>query len=555
MKSPIPKNIQKIVDDYLEDDHCDIKQKNEILKLLKTNPQDIVKAFSGELKFGTAGVRAIDGIGLTKLNKYTVAKITQGLANYLIMIEKRATLSVFIAYDTRKNSKFFAKVCANVLASNDIKVFITKNLRPTPLCSFGGKHFRSTCCIMITASHNLPHYNGYKIYWKNGTPISELHEKNIEKAMHAVTSWEDIKINLYNDNISYVDHSLDQAYIKASKKLQLRPLINSRHGDTLKILYGNLHGAGITLVPYLLKTWGFSNVEILKKQSATDPSFPNAKDPNPENVKTLALGIERLKRSKADIFIVNDPDADRVRIISSYKGKEVLFSGNDIACLLLYHICTNRSTTKKYPVIKTFVTTDLLQAIATRYGHDCIEVVTGFKHIAEKIKSLKNRFAFAAEESLGYLYGNVTNDKDGIIIAGLLAELALYIKRQNLCLFDLLQKIFVTFGVFRQLVTRVKTANSEKIMQMLRKSKIEELAGQPVLRTKDYLEDSASPANCIKMWFENSWCVIRPSGTEALLKCYFETSTKTFKSVEEAIATADAKLQAMSADLLNIICK
>ena len=502
-------------------------------------PSEMTEMFSGNLRFGTAGIRAIDGNGPEDLNTNTISRITQALANYLLRsVNKKNKLSVFISYDNRLNSKSFATTAAKVLLGNDITVYMTENLRPTPLCSFGVKHFGTSAGIMITASHNPPEYNGYKVYWKGGLPLYEPHESAITEEIIKVDSLSKIKVSEQIDDIKIIDSSLDDKYIRSTKRY-CNSQLNRMYGEDLKIVYSNLHGTGITLAPRLLHSWGFKNVQLVEEQIVTDPSFPNAKIPNPEYDSALKYGIEKLKKEQADILLVNDPDADRLKVVSLQNGKEHIFSGNDIAAIMLYHILDNWKQKSKTPVIKSFVTSAILNRIANQYGFPTIEVPIGFKHISQKILELRNQFAFAAEESLGYLYGNTICDKDGIFSAALLAEISLKAKRQNMTLFDLLKKIYATFGVFCQRVIRIESTD-ETILNNLCQKEIKSVAGIEVINQKQEI-------GLLKIWLQDgSSIIIRPSGTEPIIKCYVEVVISRFSSVDSALEEGEKRLGQLS---------
>lgn len=528
----------------------DAETKKTILDLLETNPQEIVDSFYTRLHFGTGGLRGIVGVGCNRMNVYTVMTATQGLANY---IKKLAIVnpSVLIGFDSRIHSRSFSEAAATVLAGNGIRAYLFKELRPTPLISFGCRYKKCTAAIIITASHNPPNYNGYKVYWSDGGQILPPHDKGILQEIYAIEDLKHINSSsLQNPLIEEIDDELDEAYLNSIADLQHFPKENQKFGNSLKIVYTNLHGTGITLMPKTLASWGFTNVTLVNEQSIPDGNFPTVKYPNPEDPNALHLGVEQLKKMEADLLLANDPDADRLAIAVKHHDEIHLLNGNQVACLCLNHICEalskKRSLPGKYAVIKTIGTTELFHAIASDYNIPCFNVLTGFKYIGGVIfeweKSRQGyQFLFGGEESCGYLLGTQARDKDGIISGALISEVALQAKLHGKTLVDLLYDIYRKYGIYVEKLLSIdfqeSKAGKEKIqkgMEELRQKCPTQLSGIPITAIEDY-QNSISidlksdkkskldlpQSDVLLFWLEDgSKIMVRPSGTEPKVKVY-----------------------------------
>lgn len=559
--------------------------KDEIEHLINTNPKEIVDAFYTNLSFGTGGLRGIVGLGTNRINAYTVRAATQGLANYLN--EHTEEHSVFIGYDSRHRSKEFAQEAAKVLAANKIRVYLCKDLRPTPLISFGCRFKNCAAGIMITASHNPPEYNGYKVYWNDGAQVLPPHDKKIIKHVNAITNLEQVKIlpSLSDPMIELVGEEIDEAYFKAILPLQLCPDENKKHGSALKIVYTSLHGTGITLIPQVLKLWGFTNIFYVDKQIIPDGNFPTIASPNPEEKAALLLGIETLKQHDADLLIATDPDADRVGIAVNHHGQIYTLDGNQIACICLKHILSLLTAKKKLPeraaFIKTIGTTELFKSIVRAYGKICFNVPTGFKYIAEKIREWEgnpkgNQFVFGGEESFGYLFGTEVRDKDAISTSALICEAALYCKIQKKTLVDFLHELWKKHGIHVEKLLSIKFEDSkegkglmDRSMALLRKNPPKALNGIEVISIEDYETSkkidfrsnhtrplTLPPSNVLLFWLkDHSKVMIRPSGTESKIKIYCGVVHREFQTIEEGLkyaeTYADQLLQALQAYLQN----
>lgn len=561
--------LQKRVQAWLDGSY-DQETKTEIQRLLVSDPKALSDAFFKDLSFGTGGMRGVMGIGTNRMNAHTVRAATQGLANYLKKQPEPANgYSVFIGYDTRHRSREFAEESARVLAGNRIRVLLSKEICPTPLVSFACRHFGCSAGIMITASHNPPQYNGYKVYWSDGCQIVPPHDEGITKEAALIKSPDQIVLG---DAIEEIGSELDAAYLTELKQLQLHPELAD---VPLKIIYTNLHGTGIRVIPQALKEWGYTNLTFVEKQRPPDGNFPFAHCPNPEEEKALSLGTQQLLSEKGDLLIATDPDADRMGVVVFDGKKTVRLSGNQIACLCLHHICTSLAAKKKIPknaaFIKTIVTTELFRKIAEHFGGKCIDVLTGFKYIGEQIgiweKSFDAyQFFYGAEESYGYLFGTFVRDKDAVSASCLISEAAALAKKQNITLVDRLYQIYRTYGIHRESLKNLAFSDSqagmkqmETLMRRLRENPPSRIHGQPVIFVEDYLTGKSKDlqtgkertlqlpsSDVLRFWLaDGSKLVIRPSGTEPKVKIYAEVMQKNVSDIEYAIHSCDVRLESL----------
>jgi phosphomannomutase len=552
----------------------DPKTKEAIQKL---NPKELVDSFYQTLSFGTAGLRGLMGVGPNRINVYTISFVTQGLANYLKKFAKR-DLSVFISYDSRHHSQEFAEVTAKVLAANEIGVYLTKEMRPTPLVSFGCRYKRCDAAIMITASHNPANYNGYKVYWKDGGQVSSPHDRGIMEEFNKITTPSMVKTasNLNHPLIKKVDREIDIAYFETTKELQNFPKENLQEGHTLKIVYTSLHGTGMTLMPQVLALWGFTNIEYVSEQIVPDADFPTVASPNPEEKEALELGIEKLKKANADLLIATDPDADRLGVCVKHDHDVIRLNGNQIACLCLEHVCRalneNHHLPKNAAFIKSIMTTELFKKICQTYHRPCFDVLTGFKYMARKIHEWEqsptaaHQFIFGAEESYGYLLGTQTRDKDAIIAAALVCEAALDAKRHNKTLLDYLYQLYHKYGFYYEKTFAIKFEESkegkEKIehaMQLLRAhppENVQILEDYQSLLKIDFKNKKEEPIDSLPsailiFWLaEGSKIIVRPSGTEPKIKVYCNIILKDFENVDQATHLCENKANALLQDLM-----
>ncbi len=547
-----PSDVQNRIKEWLESPF-DHDTQASIQEMLKNNPQELLDAFSSTLAFGTGGMRALMGPGTTRMNIYTVRMATQGLASYILKQSKEKE-RVFISYDSRLHSELFAHEAAAVLAGNGIEVRLTREIRPTPYVSFGVRHEGCIAGVMITASHNPKEYNGYKVYWKDGGQVVPPHDIAIIAEVQAV-ELNDVRYAPSSKLITYVDFSLDLDYLAAIHKVQLDPSENKRAGSALKISYTPVHGTGIKLVPRALKDWGFTNINLVDAQIVPDGNFPTVKVPNPEYADTLRLGLEQLVSSGSDILLATDPDADRVAVATMHHGKAYVLNGNEIASICVAYICEELIAQKKMPqngaVVTTIVSTDMVAAICKNYGCACVEVLTGFKYIGECIHkwelSKEYTFLFGAEESYGYLIGTHSRDKDAVVSACLLAEIALFMKAEGRTLLDFLYDLYKKYGIFRekQLTIDFPKEKMDAAMQKLRAHPPKAVLHQKVKVLEDYQKGvhHLPKSNVLLFRLEDgSKLVVRPSGTEPKIKIYAGVQLKSFSSLQEGITQCDQKL-------------
>ena len=573
--------------------HYDADAKAEIRQLMQNNPKEILDAFYTTLSFGTGGLRGIMGVGTNRMNQYTVRAATQGLANYIngqpvIPNKKHA---VVIGYDSRDNSQYFAEEAAKVLAGNEIEVYLFKELRPVGLVSFGCLFKKCSAGIMITASHNPPIYNGYKVYWNDGGQVLPPHDKGIIDEVKRIHDNSMVKSTLLTHPLIHlVTEEFDSAYLKAIEALQLYPNDNKQQGHTLKVVYSNLHGTGITMIPRTLKNRGFTALVDVDQQKIPDGKFPTVVSPNPEERQALELGIETMLSSQSDLLLATDPDADRVGVAVSHHGKAVLLNGNEIASLCLEHICKALKDQNRMPAkaafIKTIVTTELFKAIAESYGKPCFDVLTGFKYIAELIRKWETQqegydYIFGGEESYGCLHGTETRDKDAVSTSALICEVALQAKMQNKDLVDLLYDLYTKYGIYKEKLVSVNFEESktgkelmDKAMAELRQNPPKSICGIDVSIVEDYQTSIRSfmntknkeqltlpMSNVLLFWLKDgSKVVVRPSGTEPKIKLYCGVSKKISKSIdvadlEKAIAGTDKYADSLLQEMKSVLLK
>lgn len=512
--------------------------KEEIDFLLTSSPQKLIDAFYTTISFGTAGLRGIMGIGTNRINCYTIGQASEALARTLKKAYPNQQIRVAITFDSRHHSKEFAAITARVLAYHHIDVYISKELRPTPFLSFTCRNKQCHAAVMITASHNPKEFNGYKVYWSDGAQVVAPYDKKIMQEMEKVSCSDVVMASESSSFIHYLTEEDDYLYIKALMQLANHPSENHENGDKLYILYSSMHGTASTLLPKAFKGYGFTHFEPVRKQEAPDGDFPYAKNPNPESKEALELGLELLSNVKADILLALDPDADRVGCAIRHHEKTVIFSGNEIASLCLYHLLETYKKQKKlskaHVVISTIVTTRLLKKMSLSYGVFYIDTLTGFKYIGEKIKELegskeKKEFLFGAEESYGYLHGTYARDKDGILISCLLSEMALYWKLKEKTLLDALFEIYKKWGVFQEKQLSISLPEGkesqdliEKSMHLLRQEPPLAIGSSKVCTIVDYLKSIDLPkSNVLSFTCEDeSVYLIRPSGTEPKIKIY-----------------------------------
>ena len=544
----------------------DEETKKELLEI-KGNDEEIKDRFYKELEFGTAGLRGVIGMGTNRMNKYTVGKATQGLANYIIE-QGTQDKGVAISYDSRRMSDEFSLQTALILNANGIKTYLFKKLRPVPELSFAVRQLGCTAGIMITASHNPPKYNGYKVYWDDGSQIVAPRDKDIIAKVRAISDFKEIKTMSKEEAIkkglfNVVGTEMDDKYINTLKSLVLNPEIVKEEGKKLKIVYTPLHGTGNTVTSRLLKELGFENVYVVPEQEKPDGNFPTVDYPNPEDKKAFKLALELAKKVDADVVLANDPDADRLGIYAkdTKTGEYMTYTGNMSALLIAEYRISQMKEKGLLPAdgmfITTIVSSELAKAIARNYGLECIEVLTGFKNIGAVIKKAEENkdktYVFGFEESYGCLIGDYARDKDGISAVMSLCEAAAYYKSKGMTLWDQMMKIYEKYGFYKEEQVSIVLEGAdgaEKIKSMMtnmRNNLPEKIGKYKVIEFKDVELDEIKnlvtgeqrktglpKSNVLYYELENNaWCCVRPSGTEPKIKLYMGVKADSMESAEK----------------------
>ena len=547
--------------------NIDDQTRGDIERMLNNSDEtELVDAFYKDLEFGTGGLRGIMGTGSNRINKYTIGMATQGLANYLKKSFPDKEIKVAIAHDSRNNSDLFAETTATVFSANGIKVYFFDNLRPTPELSFAIRYLKCQSGIVITASHNPKEYNGYKAYWDDGGQLVPPHDKNVIDEVSQITSINEVKFEKNEGLIEIVNKTIDDAYLEHIKKLSLAKEA-IRNQSQMKIVFTPIHGTGIVHVPAILEAFGFKNVHVLEAQSTPDGNFPTVVYPNPEEAEAMKLALEKAAEIQADLIMATDPDSDRVGVgIKNPDGEYQLLNGNQTASLLIYYLLKNWEEKNKLNgnqyIVKTIVTTDLIDTIAENYKVNCYNTLTGFKYIAEVIREFEGQKEFigGGEESYGYLVGDFVRDKDAIISCAMIAEMTAYAKDQGKSLFDYLTEMYMQFGFYREkLISITKKGKSgaeeiEKMMHELRNNppeningvKLEKVMDYKVSVEKDLLNGTTAeldfPKSNVLQFFlaDGTKISARPSGTEPKIKFYFSVrgelkDAASFKTIEKQL--------------------
>lgn len=568
--------IQKRIDTWVNGNY-DQATKDTIAQLQKENPDELADAFYRNLEFGTGGLRGVMGVGTNRINKYTIGMATQGFANYLVKTYGSEEIRVAIAHDSRNNSRFFAETTANVFAANNIKVFLFEALRPTPELSFAIRNLHCKGGVVCTASHNPREYNGYKAYWNDGGQLVPPHDANVIKEVEAITSVNEVKWQGGDANITLIGKEMDQAYMEMVKGLSVYPDVIAKQKD-LKIVYTPIHGTGITLVPEVLKRFGFTNVTIVDEQATPDGNFPTVNYPNPEESETMSIGLKKAKELDADILLGTDPDADRVGIgVKNHRGEWVLMNGNQTAVLAFSYMMEARKAKgiarPDDMVITTIVTTEMINEVAKRNGVDCYNVLTGFKWIAEKIKELdgKKNYVIGGEESFGMMIGNQIRDKDAVSAVALMCEMAAYEKNQGRTLFDKMIDLYIQYGFYYENLISItkKGMNGQKeiaeMMEGYRNNPPAMISGTQVTTLLDYELQKGTNLVTGETWkielpksnvlqfltADGTKISARPSGTEPKIKFYFSVHAKLAKKedFDTCFAMLEEKIRQIIADM------
>ena len=564
---------------WCESPEFDEETKKELLAI-KDDEKEIEDRFYKELEFGTAGLRGIIGAGTNRMNKYTVGKATQGLANY-ILEQGTQNKGVAISYDSRKMSKEFSMQTALILCANGIKTYLFESLRPVPELSFAIRELKCTAGIMITASHNPPKYNGYKVYWDDGAQIVSPRDKDIIAKVRAVENFTQIKEISEEEAknkglLNFVGKEMDDKYIEKLKSLVLNPDIVKEQGKKLKVVYTPLHGTGNMVAERLLKEIGIENLYVVSEQKEPDGNFPTVDYPNPEDPKAFTLALELAKKVDADVVLATDPDADRLGIFTKDEktGEYKTYTGNMSALLIAEYRISQMKEKGILPengmIITTIVSSNLTKAIGEYYGLEVIEVLTGFKNIGAIMRKAEEnndkKYVFGFEESYGCLIGDYARDKDGIAAVMALCEAACYYKSKNKTLWDQMNDIYEKYGYYKEAqvsIVREGAEGAEEIKQMMtntRNKDIEKIGDYKVLTfkdiEKDYVKNMISgeitktglpKSNVLYYELEdNSWCCVRPSGTEPKIKLYMGIKGKTDDDANE-------KLEKLKTAMLKIV--
>lgn len=516
----------------------DEETRKEVLRMLDGDEKLLEDAFYKNLEFGTGGLRGIMGVGTNRMNRYTVGMATQGFANYIAKAFPSEQIKVAVAYDSRNNSREFARITAEIFAENGFIVYLFDDIRPTPELSFAIRHFGCNAGVMVTASHNPKEYNGYKAYWQDGAQLTSPHDTNVIDEVVKISDPSMVKFGSKDTKgIIIVGEETDRVYLDSILSLTLSPESIARHND-IKFVYTPLHGTGVRLVPMAMERLGFKNLYTVAEQMVSSGDFPTVVSPNPEENAALEMAVKLACEKNADIVMATDPDADRVGIaVRDDKGEIILLNGNQTASLLTYYILTRWKELGKLNentyCVKTIVTTELLTAIASKFGVKMYDVLTGFKYIAQIVRENegKGTFICGGEESYGFNVGEFVRDKDAVIACSMIAECAAWAADQGLTLYGLLMKIYDEFGLYCERLlslTKKGVDGNRQIAQMMadyRQNPPKSLAGSPVIKVIDYNEPEKTglpKSNVLRFFSEDGSVVtVRPSGTEPKIKFYF----------------------------------
>jgi phosphoglucomutase len=526
--------------------------RREVREMLEKDEKKLIDAFYQDLEFGTGGLRGIMGAGTNRMNIYTLGMATQGLSNYIIKECGNKGIKVAIAHDCRNNSRYFAETAADIFSANGFEVYLFEALRPTPELSFAIRQYKCQSGVVITASHNPPEYNGYKAYWNDGGQVVAPHDEGIIEEVRKIKSIPQIKFDREKEKIKIIGKETDHLFLNEVIKMSINPDIIKKQNN-IGIVYTPIHGTGVTIVPQALKMFGFRNIQNVSEQDIVDGNFPTVKSPNPEEPAALSMAIKKAYETGAELVMATDPDADRLGIAVRNKiGEFVLLNGNQTGVLLTQYILSQFKERKKYKgneyIIKTIVTTDLLDKIAEKYKVKCYNVLTGFKFFAELIRKLegKEKYIGGGEESYGFLPGDYVRDKDAVASCALAAEVAAYAKNKGMSLYEQLIDIYLEYGLYKEKLINIVRKGKEgadeikAMMTTYRNNPPKIINNSKVVKIKDYetlisidcLTGKKSGIDLIKsdvlQFFleDGSKISVRPSGTEPKIKFYFSVNTK-----------------------------
>ena len=574
-------NYMKSYQYWLESDVVDGQTKEE-LKQIENDRKEIEERFYTNLAFGTGGLRGIIGAGTNRINRYTVRKATQGLAAYICRQgEEARKKGVVIAYDSRYRSPEFAMESAKVLAANGIKAYVFDELRPTPALSFAVRELKAIAGIVITASHNPAQYNGYKAYWEDGGQLPPESADAVLEAINGLDIFKDVKVMDEGQAkaqglIEIIGEEIDRKFLAKVKEQSINPEVVAQVADEFKMIYTPFHGAGNKPVRKILEMIGLKHVIVIKEQEQPDPAFSTLKSPNPEEKEGFAIAIEKAEQADVDLIIGTDPDCDRVGIVVRNKeGQYVTMTGNQVGVLLTEYILSQKKEKGTLPangvVIKTIVTTEMARAVAANYDVEIMDVLTGFKFIGEKMKAFEEngydkQYVFGFEESYGYLAGTYVRDKDAVVASMLIAEMAAWYKSRGMSLYEGMQELYEKYGVYLEslksivLVGKTGVEKMQSIMEMLRNDTPKKINGVTVKALRDYKmskrydlvdhrEETIDLPSSDVLYFEledQSWFVVRPSGTEPKIKIYFSVAGDT-------MTEAESKMESFKEAVIGIV--
>lgn len=575
----IDKDTQARIDQWLSNEY-DTDTRSIIRDLIDSEKEtELVDSFYKELEFGTGGLRGVMGVGSNRMNKYTIGKATQGLANYLLQQFPNEQIKVAVSYDSRNNSQAFGHLVADVFSANGILVYLFEELRPTPMLSFAVRHYACHGGVMLTASHNPKEYNGYKAYWNDGGQLVAPHDKNVISEVNAIHSVKAIKFDRIDENIKLIGSEFDDIYIQANKRLSIHPEAVTAQKD-LKIVYSSIHGTGVTIVPKMLEAWGFENIISVAEQSKPDGNFPTVVYPNPEEEEAMSIALQKGIEVGADVIMATDPDADRVGVaVKNAQGDYQLLNGNQIGSLLTYYILSSKKDRKELQekdyTVKTIVTTSLISDISNDFEVNCYDTLTGFKYIGEMISNLlgQERYLVGGEESYGFLVGDLVRDKDAVNSCAFIAEMTAYFKGEGKTLFDVLLELYVRYGFYKEKLislTKKGKAGADEIKQMmhnLRTDTPKSLGGVQVQKVRDYKNQQEInlisgekstidlPASDVLQFITVDGDVIsvRPSGTEPKIKFYCSVKETLIDAsqYQEISQKLDKKVTSIMADIVK----
>ncbi|MDL5511878.1 phospho-sugar mutase [Arenibacter sp. M-2] len=563
----ILKNAKNWLTDFFDD-----KTKNEIQNLIDNNTEELKDRFYKNLEFGTGGMRGIMGAGTNRINKYTLGKSTQGLSNYLNQVYNNEQVKVVIAYDCRHNSDTLARTVAQVFAANGIKVFLFSELRTTPELSFAVKYLNCHAGIVLTASHNPPEYNGYKVYWTDGGQIVPPQDGAIVSEINSL-DFEDIKFNADESLIELIDKKVDEAFIEASVK---NGNFNAKDKDNFKIVFTSLHGTSITVIPEVLERAGYKNVTVIEEQAKPDGNFPTVVSPNPEEPEALSMAIKRAEEISADMVIGTDPDSDRLGVaVRNLEGEMVILNGNQTMIMMTKFLLDQRKKkgiTGKEFIASTIVSTPMMDSLAKGYGVECKTALTGFKWIAKMIKDFPDQpFIGGGEESFGFMVGDFVRDKDAVTSTLLACEIGANAKANGSSFYKDLIDCYVDYGFFKEKLislTKKGMSGAEEINRMMidfKDNPVEAIDGSKVVTVEDYntatsknvLTGKVTPIDIPKsnvliyITEDGTKMAARPSGTEPKIKFYFSINTalKNAADFKKVDAELDAKIERILKEL------